>query len=96
LELNNKILTCHPQGENGVCIEQSKYDMIRGAILKSIQSQSLSFSNMTKAVKKQLQESFEGSINWYTITVKLDLEAKGEIYQNSGKPETYSITRKLK
>jgi hypothetical protein len=51
---------------------------------------------MTKAVKKQLQESFEGSINWYTITVKLDLEAKGEIYQNSGKPKTYSITRKLK
>ena len=93
MKMDNKILTRHPQGKKGVRIEQSKYDVIRGAILRSIQSQSLSFSNMTKAVKKQLQESFDGSINWYTVAVKLDLEARGKIHRNPDRLETYSLSQ---
>jgi len=90
--MNKKILTRHPQKKKGIRIDQQKYDVIRGAILKSINDKPLSFSNITKELKNQLQTSFDGSINWYTVVVKLDLESRGEICRIMGRPDKYSIS----
>jgi len=41
--------------------------------------------DLSRAVEKQVNGTFEGSVMWYVTTVKLDLEAQGEIkrVQNS-------------
>mgnify|MGYP006282292011 CR=1 FL=1 len=81
-----KILTLHPEGKQGVNIDKSKYDMVREAILGSLaETDSMKFMELINAVKKKLSGKFDGSVNWYATTVKLDLEARGEINCRRGK-----------
>jgi hypothetical protein len=75
-----KIRTLHPEKKQGVNISKEKYDLIRNAILCTLQTQKeISFMNLSRAVEKQVGASFNGSVTWYVTTVKLDLEARGEI-----------------
>ena len=76
-----KILTLHPEeGKRGVNISRAKYEMVRQAILKAVRSQgSITFKGLVSLVEYKLRNRFEGSISWYVTTVKLDLEARGEI-----------------
>jgi hypothetical protein len=86
----DKILTLHPQaGKQGVRIETGKYSVIREAILDAVRTHGeISFEALTESVETRLQGSFNGSIPWYVITVKLDLEARGEIRRVPGsKPQ---------
>ena len=39
----------------------------------------ITFMNLSRAVEKEVNGNFEGSVTWYVTTVKLDLEARGEI-----------------
>ncbi|MEO1516691.1 MAG: hypothetical protein AAFV95_16845 [Bacteroidota bacterium] len=83
--MSNRILTLHPQGKQGVNIEKSKYDQMRHKILQIVQSRGqVSFKELTHLTKKQLNGQFNGSIGWYMTTVKLDLEARGEIKRIPG------------
>jgi hypothetical protein len=75
-----RIRTLHPDGKTGVHIDVSKYERIKQAILDSIQKRGvISFKELPSAVEENLKEPFEGSISWYTVSVKLDLEARGVI-----------------
>ena len=81
-----RILTLHPEGKQGVNIDLAKYTLIRQAILDSIGAQGeIAFTKLDRAVAERLPASFAGSIGWYTITVKLDLEARGEIERVPGR-----------
>lgn len=84
-----KILTLHPdEDKQGVNISRSKYEMIRQAILNAIRSQgSVSYQGLVSLIDYNLRNRFEGSIQWYVTTVKLDLEARGEIERIPGKGE---------
>ena len=84
-----KILTLHPEeGKQGVNISRAKYEMIRQAILNAIRSQgSISFQGLVSLIDYNLRNRFEGSIPWYVTTVKLDLEARGEIERLPGTGE---------
>jgi len=84
-----KILTLHPDEEKqGVNISRSKYEMIRQAILNAIRSQgSISYQGLVSLIDYNLRNRFEGSIQWYVTTVKLDLEARGEIERIPGRGE---------
>jgi len=84
-----KILTLHPEEDKqGVNISRSKYEMIRQAILTAIRSQgSISYKGLVSLIDYNLRNRFEGSIPWYVTTVKLDLEARGEIERIPGKGE---------
>ena len=86
---DNKILTLHPEeGKQGVNIDRAKYEMIRQAILNAIRSQgSISFKGLISLIDYNLRNRFEGSIPWYVTTVKLDLEARGEIERIPGRQE---------
>ncbi len=77
----DKILTLHPEeGKQGVNISRAKYDMVRQAILNAVRSQgTITFKALTSLVDYNLRNRFDGSIPWYVTTVKLDLEARGEI-----------------
>ncbi len=75
-----RIQTQHPQGKPGVNIERDKYDTMRVAILQALKGQGAQvFKALTETVKARLQGEFDGSVSWYLTTVKLDLEARGEI-----------------
>ena len=75
-----KIVTLHPAGKAGVNIDKQKYDTVREAILQSLQDNGMmTFKDLTAEVRRRLEGNFTGSISWYVTTVKLDLEARGEI-----------------
>ncbi len=74
-----RILTLHPEGKQGVNISKAKYDAISNAILEVLKERGeVSFQDLPEAVSAQLG-AFDGSVSWYVTTVKLDLEARGLI-----------------
>ena len=78
--MKDTIRTLHPEKKQGVKISKEKYDIIRKAILSTLNVQKeISFMNLSRAVEKEVDGTFEGSVMWYVTTVKLDLEARGEI-----------------
>lgn len=78
--MKDMIRTLHPEKKPGVNISKTKYEIIRKAILSTLHSQKeMTFMNLSRAVEKEVNGSFEGSVNWYVTTVKLDLEARGMI-----------------
>lgn len=75
-----KILTLHPQGKKGVNISLAKYTLVSDSILAILNEQkTITFKSLCVEVDKMLHGSFEGSIMWYTVSVKLDLEARDVI-----------------
>ncbi|HMY36184.1 MAG TPA: hypothetical protein PKV06_06580 [bacterium] len=71
------ILTRHPQGKQGVRIAKSKYDVIRGFIVLTLKERGpMPFEELTDHAVRTLSSDFEGSVVWYIVTVKLDLEAR--------------------
>jgi hypothetical protein len=78
--MREKIRTLHPEKKQGVNISKEKYEIIRKAILSTLHSQKeITFMNLSRAVEKQVNGNFDGSVTWYVTAVKLDLEARGEI-----------------
>lgn len=78
--MKDTIRTLHPEKKQGVKISREKYEMIRKAILCVMERQNeISFMNLSRAVEKEMNGNFEGSVTWYVTTVKLDLEARGQI-----------------
>jgi hypothetical protein len=74
------IRTLHPEKKQGVNISKEKYEIIRKAILSTLCTQKeMTFMNLSRAVEKEVNGNFEGSVTWYVTTVKLDMEARGEI-----------------
>ena len=84
--MKNMIRTLHPEKKKGVNISNEKYEIIRKAILTTLNAKKeMTFMDLSRAVEKQVNGNFEGSVMWYVTTVKLDLEARGVIkrVQNS-------------
>ena len=78
--MEEKILTLHPQGKKGVNISMAKYDLVRQTILEIIRDYGeISFTELLMMCERILMGKLDGSISWYTTTVKLDLEARGVI-----------------
>lgn len=83
--MDEKILTLHPEGKQGVNIDRAKYTVVRGAILGVLAEHGVvAFAELSGRVSARLPD-FDGSYGWYTTTVKLDLEARGEIERLPGK-----------
>ena len=80
-------------GKQPVRIAKWKYDLVRTAILVVVPADEggVEFSRLPELVEGQLSASdLEGlgSVSWYTTTVKLNLEVKGEIERAPGtKPQ---------
>ena len=92
--MEDRIMTLHPDPQKeGVNIDRKKYEQIRSAILTALEEHGqLSFKELSNTVNQQLSGQFDGSISWYVTTVKLDLEARGEVERIPGsKPQTLRI-----
>jgi hypothetical protein len=78
--MKDTIRTLHPQKKQGVTISREKYEIIRKAILSTLHlHKEIPFMKLSRAVEKEVNGNFEGSVMWYVTTVKLDLEARGNI-----------------
>lgn len=78
--MKDMIRTLHPQKKQGVNISKEKYEIIRKAILTTLrQHKEMPFMKLSREVEKEINGNFKGSVTWYVTTVKLDLEARGEV-----------------
>jgi hypothetical protein len=84
--MDERVMTLHPQGKQGVNLDKHKYDIIRQAIVASLAERvEIPFQELAAAVAARLAAPFDGSIGWYTTTVKLDLEARGVVQRVPGR-----------
>ena len=93
--MNEKIMTLHPDGKQGVNIDKIKYDTVRQEIETVLHAQpGSSFSELTDTVGQRIGDSFDGSVGWYVTTVKLDLEARGVLERIDGRsPQRLRLVR---
>ncbi len=88
-------------GKKPVRIDRWKYDLVREAILDVLPADDTGviFMELPALVEAQLSAvdlQRLGSVGWYTATVKLDLEVKGEIMRIPGsKPQRLRIPAKV-
>jgi hypothetical protein len=92
--MDETILTLHPQGKQGVNISRAKYDTVRAAIVATLQEHgSMTFGELTEAVAQRLAGSFDGSVSWYVVSVKLDLEARDVLRRvPNSRPQRIELT----
>ncbi len=93
-----KIMTLHPAGKQGVNILKRRYDVIKDFILKTLKSnKEISFEELTDRAVNSLTKTFDGKVVWYMVTVKLDLEARGIIERIPGtSPHKLRLIKKRK
>ena len=78
--MKEAIRTLHPEKKQGVNISREKYEIICKAIMTVLHKEKeISFMNLSRAVEKQVNGNFDGSVTWYVTAVKLDLEARGKV-----------------
>lgn len=76
--VSERIMTLHPAGKKGVSIDRAKYDVVRQEIEQALRDQpGLAFGELTETVNRRIGATFDGSVSWYVVSVKLDLEARG-------------------
>ncbi|MEO6612492.1 MAG: hypothetical protein ABIT05_07125 [Chitinophagaceae bacterium] len=86
-----KIIVTHPLTGTERKMDAVIYNNVKDAILKSLQkSREKTFTELTDDVVKTVRKkmpSFKGSIPWYTISIRLDLETRGivETFTDKGK-----------
>ena len=92
--MKDTICTLHPEKKRGINISREKYEIIREAILSTLRTQKeMTFMKLSRAVEKEMNGDFEGSVMWYVTTVKLDLEARGEIKRvRHSRPQVVKLT----
>ena len=76
-------------GKTAKRIDAWKYELVRKAILASLprHGEGVLFWDLPSLVEQRLSKDERerlGSVNWYTTTVKLALEVKGEILRIAG------------
>jgi hypothetical protein len=83
LTTSSKVECLNPNTGRRMSIEKSRYDLISKAIYHTLKKEgALTFSQIVEGVYnclEQQQKSFDGSVEWYTISVKNDLQARGVI-----------------
>jgi len=82
---DDRILTLHPAGKQGVRIARPLYDAMRAALLAVVPGDEtgVEFRELPRLVEPRLDPDVFGdaSVTWYVTTVKQDLEARGLLEQ---------------
>lgn len=87
-----QIQTLHPiAGKTNKRIALAKYTVVRDALLTILSENPLTHTDLMEALYQRLKDNFEGGIQWYGETVKLDLEARNIIFRNEQKPPVYRL-----
>ncbi len=87
------IQTLHPQaGKSNKKISLQKYIFIKENILAILNKVELTHTELMEELYARVKDDFEGGVQWYGETVKLDLEARKLIERTKTKPEKYKLT----
>lgn len=96
--LVSKTTTTHPRTGSGFRIDSAVYEPFRKAILQSLNgSKGKTFTELSADVSAGIRKSlpgFTGSVSWYTISVRLDLETRGEVETFTEKGKKLNRLRK--
>ena len=91
---SESIQTLHPQpGKTNKKISLDKYSFIRENILSILSNAELTHTELMEELYARIKDDFEGGVQWYGETVKLDLEARKLIKRTNTKPEKYKLTK---
>jgi hypothetical protein len=99
---DEKIQTRNVTGASGFHISRQMYDEVKQAILHTLSvknGEGMLFKDLPKAVTKQVPKKLfaNASVPWYTIVVKLDLEARGLIKRvPDSQPQMLQIGRRTR
>jgi hypothetical protein len=86
-----KIVVTHPRTGTERKFDSAIYEPVKAAIIQSLKkSKGKTFSELTDdviAIIRRKMPGFKGSIPWYTISIRLDLETRGivETFMQNGK-----------
>jgi hypothetical protein len=87
-----QIQTLHPKpGKKNKRIALDKYNIISQNILAILAHTELTHTELMEKLYENVKDFFEGGIQWYGETVKLDLEARKIIERTITKPEKYRL-----
>jgi hypothetical protein len=79
----SKVECLNPTTGGRMNIDKSIYDVLSKAIIKTLNGgKALTYTELMDGVKKYIKANkieFKGSVEWYGITVKKDMEARGVI-----------------
>jgi len=89
--ISKKTVMTHPKSKREMKIDEAIYEPFKAAILQSLKrSKGKTFTELTEDVTKIIRKKipdFKGSIPWYTISIRLDMETRGmlETFIEKGK-----------
>ena len=93
-----KVTLTHPRTRVEKQVDAAIYDPFKMAIMQSLKgSDGKSFTELTNEVEEIIHRKmpgFNGSIPWYTISVRLDLETKGLIETSTVKGKKLNRLKK--
>ena len=90
-----KIQTLHPDSrKTNKLISLKKYNVIKENILSILKDCEPTHTELMEKLYTNVKDNFEGGVQWYGETVKLDLEAREMIERTTSKPEKYKLTTK--
>ena len=89
-----QIQTLHPlPGKTNKRIALEKYEVIKEQILSILSQSELTHTELMEQLYAHVKDTFEGGVQWYGETVKLDLEARKMIERTGTKPEKYRLLK---
>ncbi len=89
---SEQIQTLHPvAGKTNKKISLEKYDFIKSHLLGILSVQVPTHTELMEELYARVKNDFEGGVQWYGETVKLDLEARFLIERTKDKPEKYKL-----
>lgn len=92
--MDKKIQTLHPDpAKTNKKISLDKYNTIKETLLLVLQTGELTHTELMERIYQQVKDTFEGGVQWYGETVKLDLEARKIIERTGTKPEKYKLKK---
>ena len=92
-----KIQTLHPDPfKTGKNISVQKYHAIKEQMIAILSETELSHTDLMEAIYQKVKDTFEGGVQWYAETVKLDLEARKIIVRTGKNPVKYRLMENSK
>lgn len=87
-----QIQTLHPiPSKTNKRIALEKYKLIKDEILGILSQAELTHTELMEQLYANVKDTFDGGVQWYGETVKLDLEARKMIERTGTKPEKYRL-----
>lgn len=87
-----QIQTLHPiPGKTNKRISIKKYSLIKENLLSILNQFEPTHTELMEKLYDNVKDVFEGGVQWYGETVKLDLEARKIIERTGTKPERYRL-----